>query len=661
MKSALIALLVLVWTMPVAAGGKPLGVSSPNGRIQVEVNTAEKLTYTVSLEGAVLLSHSEAALLLPGGEVVGEKPRVKSVKRRKNVCEQITAPLYRQQAFEFTYNELEIGLGPDFGITFRVSDEGVAYRFHTRRKGEVTVCDERAVFNFPDNNRCWLSYSTNAKNPLAMAYQNTYTEQKLSDGGTLPAFLPATIATASGAKVTLLESDVEQYPGMFVRCEKGSTALHGVFARYPSATDFYPWRQQEYITATKEFIAQSQGARTYPWRILAITERDEQMPVNNLVYALASPNRIGNTDWIKPGFAAWEWWNDWGLTGVDFEAGINMPTYRHYIDFAARNGLEYAILDEGWYKPSSGDMLTPIEDLDLPALVAYAAERNVRLILWTVFNVLDKDLEAACAKYAAMGIAGFKVDFLDRDDQTAMEMMYRIAACAARHRLLLDYHGLCKPTGLNRTYPNVINYEAVFGMEEVKWSEVERNMPLYDVTFPFIRLMAGHVDYTPGAMRNAAQRNFKPVFSNPASMGTRAHQVATYIVFDSPLTMLCDSPSAYDRDPATTQFITSLPRTYEQTQIVCGSLGEYIVTARRCGSTWYVGGLTSWTPRTIKIKCPFLSPGTHCATIFRDGVNAARNAEDYRIERCEANSQTEFTLELAPGGGFAMIIEETKP
>lgn len=651
----------LLWALSLRAApaGKIFVLRSPDSRIEVRIDTADRLAYTVSLDGAVLLSHSEAALLLADGTEVGADERIARVWRSDSVTEHIEAPLYRQSEFDFKYNGLKILFRSGFGVEFRAADEGVAYRFFTQRKGETVIADETAKFVFAADGTCYMPCSTNEKQPLAMAFQNTYDVQPLSDGCRLPAFLPATIETPGGAKITLAESDLESYPGMFLTGEKGSTTLCGLFARYPASTDFYPWRQQEYVVERENFIARSTGARTYPWRIMSVATDDRQMPVNNMVYALASPSRIGDTSWIRPGFSAWEWWNDWGLTGVDFAAGINMPTYKYYIDFAARNGLEYVILDEGWYTPQSGDMLAPVEALDLPELVRYADERGVKLILWTVFNVLDKDLEEACRRYSDMGIAGFKVDFLDRDDQTAVEMIYRIAECAARHRLLLDYHGIFKPTGINRTYPNVINYEAVFGQEEVKWSEVGRNMPLYDVTFPFIRLMAGYVDYTPGAMRNASQRDFHPVYSNPASMGTRAHQVATYIVFDSPLTMLCDSPTAYESEPETTAFITSLPRRCDETIVLQGTLGEYIVTVRRDGEDWSIGALTSWTPRTITLDFSFLPQGSsYRATLFADGVNAARNAEDYRIETFDADSATRREISLASGGGFALRLKK---
>ena len=493
---------------------------------------------------------------------------------------------------------------------------------------------------------------------MAMAFQNTYEVKPLSEAPQELAFLPVTV-DCKQAKVTLLESDLEAYPGMFVQPD-GKQTLKGVFAPYPKKTDFYPWRKQEYVTETEDYIARVKGSRTYPWRILAITEKDTEMPVNNLVYALASPNRIGDYSWVKPGKVAWDWWNDWNLKGVPFKAGINMDTYKYYIDFASRNGLEYVVLDEGWYDPKSGDMLTVIPELDLPELIRYGKSKGVELVLWTVFNVLDSQLDEACRKYAEMGIKGFKVDFLDRDDQTAVEMIYRIAAKAAEYKLILDYHGIYKPTGLNRTYPNVVNYESVFGMEEMKWSEVEKNMPLYDVTFPYIRLMAGYVDYTPGAMRNLSKRDFQPMYSSPASMGTRCHQLAAYIVHDSPFTMLCDAPTSYLKEQECLDFISSIPVEVDSTFIYSGKLGESIVTVRKKDINWYIGGMTNWDEREVTLDFSFLAEGEkYQCTLFKDGVNASRQAEDYVKETFVVDAHTKLPIHLASGGGFALKLERT--
>lgn len=544
-----------------------------------------------------------------------------------------------------------------FGIIFRAYNEGVAYRFYTTQSSDIIIKEEQAEFNFKEDYTAYLPYTTNDKKPMVMAYQNVYDITPLSKAQPKLAFLPVTVDCGS-VKLTLLESDLEAYPGMFVQSQQGKYGLKGVFAPYPAKTDFYPWRKQEYVTETTDFISRSRGSRSYPWRVLAITEKDTDMPVNNLVYALASPNRIGDTSWIKTGKVAWDWWNDWNLKGVPFKAGINMDTYKYYIDFASRNGLEFIVLDEGWYAPKSGDMLTVIPELDLPELIAYGKSKGVEIVLWTVFNVLDSQLEAACKKYADMGIKGFKVDFLDRDDQTAVEMVYRIAEMTARYKLTLDLHGIYKPTGINRTYPHIINFESVFGMEEVKWTDIKNNMPLYDVTFPYIRMMAGPVDYTPGAMRNATKADWRAMYYTPASMGTRCHQLAAYIVHDSPFTMLCDAPTNYLNEQECVDFIASLPVEVDSTFIASGELGKYIVTVRKKDVNWYIGGMTNWDERDVQLDFSFLPEGvSYTAVLFKDGVNANKQAEDYRKETIRIDKDSRLTLHLASGGGFAMKLE----
>lgn len=603
-----------------------------------------------------ILSHSNIGLVLENGTIVGKTPRITGERRRK-IKDNIESPFYRFKEFVATGNELDLKLKGGFGIIFRAYNEGVAYRFYTTQSSDIIIKEEQAEFNFKEDYTAYLPYTTNDKKPMAMAYQNVYDITPLSKAQPKLAFLPVTVDCGS-VKLTLLESDLEAYPGMFVQSQQGKYGLKGVFAPYPAKTDFYPWRKQEYVTETTDFISRSRGSRSYPWRVLAITEKDTDMPVNNLVYALASPNRIGDTSWIKTGKVAWDWWNDWNLKGVPFKAGINMDTYKYYIDFASRNGLEFIVLDEGWYAPKSGDMLTVIPELDLPELIAYGKSKGVEIVLWTVFNVLDSQLEAACKKYADMGIKGFKVDFLDRDDQTAVEMVYRIAEMTARYKLTLDLHGIYKPTGINRTYPHIINFESVFGMEEVKWTDIKNNMPLYDVTFPYIRMMAGPVDYTPGAMRNATKADWRAMYYTPASMGTRCHQLAAYIVHDSPFTMLCDAPTNYLNEQECVDFIASLPVEVDSTFIASGELGKYIVTVRKKDVNWYIGGMTNWDERDVQLDFSFLPEGmSYTAVLFKDGVNANKQAEDYRKETIRIDKDSRLTLHLASGGGFAMKLE----
>lgn len=644
-----------IWqTSPAQA--KTAEATSPDGNISVYLNDADSnLLLSVTHQGKAIIENSPISLNVRGQK---EAAKIKSCKEVTGRRETIDSPNHHSRQFETLSNDLNVKLDNGQELQLRVFNDGVAYRFVTNDKGEVIIDDETAEFRLAGDPILYLAHSTNPKGPTAMAFQNFYSVTPASSASPLLAFLPSTADFGNGLKLTILESDLEAYPGMFLQADSLSNILKGVFAKYPKTTDFYPWRKQQYVTSREDYIAKTDGKRTFPWRILAITTDDRQMPVNNLVYALATPSRVADSSWVKPGKAAWEWWNDWGLHGVPFKAGINNDTYMYFIDFAADNGIEYVVLDEGWYDPKSGDMLTTIADIDLPMLVSYAEEKGVGLWLWTVFNVLDSQLEEACKKYSDLGIKGFKVDFLDRDDQTAVEMTYRIADATSKHNLMLDFHGFYKPTGLERTYPNIVNYESVFGMEEMKWSNPSVDMPEYDVTFPFIRMMAGPVDFTPGAMRNASRSDWKPMYSNPYSQGTRCHQLAHYIVHDSPFSMLADSPSAYIENQECTDFITALPSVFDETQILDGEMGEYIVSLRKFGEYWFVGGQTDWNPRDYTLSFSFLPTGkSFKVTLFKDGVNADKQAQDYAVESFTANSGSRKLIHMASGGGFAVRVD----
>lgn len=656
-KSFCLCLLLALVCLPLGAADHLL--KSPDGKLVVEIDTEGQLKYALKREGQLLLDKSLIGLVLED-RVLGENVKMRRVNRRSMVEETIVSPHYRFSSFNVVYNELDLQLKGNFGVVFRAYNEGIAYRLYTTAKEGLTVRDEVVQMNFPKDYTTYMAYSTvkPGKDPYAMAFQNLYTKSSVTGVKTDNiAFLPITVDCGNEVKLTLLEADLEDYPGMFVKGDGKSTSLQGTFARYPTELKSFAPRAMKRVVERADYIAKTEGKRAYPWRIWAVSERDTEMPVNNLVYALASPNRIGDCSWIKTGKVAWDWWNDWGISGVDFKAGINMETYKCYIDFAADNHIEFVVLDEGWYDPGKGDMLTVIPELDLPELVRYGKSKGVDLILWAVFNVLDDQLEAACKKYSEMGISGFKIDFLDRDDQTAVEMTYRIAEMAAKYKLTLDLHGFYKPTGLNRTYPNIINFESVFGMEEMKWSSVQKDMMEYDVTMPYIRMMAGPVDYTPGAMRNASKKDFKDIYYNPMSQGTRCHQLAAYVVHDSPLTMLADNPTAYKHEQECTDFIVSIPnKNIEETRVLQGKLGESVVIARKIGSSWYVGGMTDWTAREITLDFGFLGDGTYEVVLFRDGVNADKQAEDYKKEIFTVTPDSEKKIRMASGGGFAMTV-----
>ena len=632
---------------------KDYAVSSPNGKLSVVVH--DDLRMTVCHRGKHILTVSSQLAALQ--EKVSSRQSSCRLLGRKLCSDNILSPFYRQSSFQIKGNELDFSFDKGFGWQVRVYDEGIAYRFYTKNKKETIIVNEEADFCFPDDSKCWLAYSTNNEKPFAMAFQNIFDETTLSQAKDKYAFLPATIQSGV-VKVTILESDLRSYPGMFLKAE--GNHLKAAFAKYPKRMDYYKWRGMSYVAETEDYIAKSSGARTYPWRVMAITEKDTEMPVNNLVYALAAPNQIGDTSWIRPGKVAWDWWNDWTLKGVDFKAGINTRTYQYYIDFASKNHIPYVVLDEGWYDSSKGDIMNPVKDIDLEALIDYGKQRNVSIVLWTVFNVLDEHLVEACEKYRAMGIKGWKIDFMDRNDQTAVEMAERLAKTCAKYQLFVDFHGYFTPTGMNRTYPNILNYEGVFGMEEARWAHKDTDMPRYDVTFPFIRMMAGPVDFTPGAMRNGTKDNWAVCYQNPVSMGTRCHQLACYVVHDSPFTMLCDAPTNYEREQACVDIITSIPDTFDETRILQGYISSYIISARRNGSDWYIGGQTNWDEREVDLSFDFLRPGTtYQATIVTDGINANHHAEDYHIEYLTLTANSQLKLKMASGGGFVIILKDT--
>ncbi len=650
-----LAIVILLNPIQICAA-QEIVIKSPDSKIEVRVSVENDLSYSVLQLGQIILDKSQLAITLSNNTILGDKPQLVS-KKQQTIHEDIISPFYRFKKFSVNYNELNLKFKGQYGVLFRVYNEGIAYRFYTSFKGKIEIVGETANFNFDKDYPVYLAHSTNEKDPYASAFQNLYTQTSLTQANDLQAYLPVTIDLGGEKKVTILEADLESYPGMYIQAQKGKQSLKGDFARLPSKTDYNSWRHQKYVLERGSSIARVEGSRSFPWRILAITEKDSDMPVNTLVYALASANRIGNYDWVKPGKAAWEWWNDWGLYNVDFKAGINMDTYKHYIDFASKYGIEYVILDEGWYNPAKGDMMTVVPELNLPELVKYGKEKGVGIVLWTVFNVLDEQLEQACEYYSNLGIKGFKIDFLDRDDQEAVEMTYRIAEATARYKLFLDLHGYFKPTGLNRTFPNIINFEGVFGMEEAKWSKTDKDMPKYDVTFPFIRMMAGSVDFTPGAMRNASKKDFQPVYYNPMSQGTRCHQLATYIVYDSPFTMLCDSPTLYEKEDQYTRFLTSLPVEVDDTKVLTAKMGEYIVTARKQSDKWYVGGLTNWDSRELTVDFSFLEPNSsYKLVIYTDGINAEKQASDYKCDTLIVKSKDRQVIKLASGGGFAMSL-----
>ena len=660
MKKLLI--LILIFTGAAAQGARPAyRLTSPDGRLTTTVALGDALTYDIEYDGQTLMQPSAIGLKLSDGRVWGSSARIaKAVRTSSDAV--LSSPFYRSSTVRDHYNGLTLKMRDNWSVEFRVYDDGVAYRFATTAKDPFEIASEQADYRFPTDCAVTVPYvRDNAGSIDAQwhnSFENVYTETTLSklDSGRL-IFLPAVVHANDGMNICFTETNLDDYPGMYLYNGDGGTSLEGRFAPYPLRCEPGGYNNIEVLVKERaDYIARIEGPRTLPWRI-AVVGTDAGLAASDLSWLLAEPSKIDDTSWIRPGKVAWDWWNAWNISGVDFRAGINTETYEYYIDFAASQGIEYVIMDDGWAARHGEDLFEINTDIDLRRIIDYAASKNVGIILWAGYWAFDRDMERVCKHYAEMGVKGFKVDFMDRDDQLMTAFNYRAAETAARYGLVLDLHGTHKPAGLNRTWPNVLTFEGVHGLEQMKWSAATIDQMKYDATIPFIRQVAGPMDYTQGAMRNASRDNYRPVNSEPMSQGTRCHQLALYAVLDSPLNMLCDSPTNYLREAECTEFIAAIPTVWDETRILGGRMGEYIVTARRSGDTWYVGAITDWTPRDVEVDlAPLGIGGTVEATIFRDGANADRKASDYKRETIRIDTAEPLKIHLAPGGGFALKI-----
>lgn len=634
-------------------------VASPSGKLNMTVRTGKSLSYSLSVDGETVMTDCAMSMTLADSRVLGHDARIRKAEKAA-VNETINSPFYRQSSFETAYNSLLLKFTGDWSLEIRAYDDGVTYRFLTDFRKNYDVKDEQVEFIFADDYDLIIPYSDKRKDKYSSSFESQYTFQKLSEKpyDDRYAFTPILVNIKEKGWLLLMEADLISYPGTFISPMSGRLGLKAVFP---------PARKTQVETGSgclragerMDVIAYDMDGETaFPWRIIGYASDDTQLPMNDMVYKLASPSKIEDVSWIRPGQSTWDWWNGCRLYGVDFKSGNNTETYMYHIDFAAKYGIEYVMIDDGWYSFRDKDMLNPRADLNLPQLCAYAREKGVSIILWAVGHTLIKDADRICGHYAKMGVAGFKVDFFEAQEQDIVKTLYDLAEATARHRLILDIHGCYKPTGLNRTWPNVVNFEGVYGLEQMKWTDKDRaDMPLNDVLIPYIRMACGPMDYTPGAMINASKRDYRSIDHMAMSQGTRAHQLALYIVYDSPLTMLCDTPSNYLREDECTRFISSIPTVFDRSKVLGGKVGQSIVMGRQKDGVWYVGGLTSWESRDFTLDCGFLEEGSWTAEIIRDGANSDRHGFDYKREVLEMTPASTLQLHMAPGGGFAIIFK----
>jgi alpha-glucosidase len=645
MKRSLVLALLSVITGYYAAA-KEYKLASPDNKISVTVTVGTGIKWSATCEGREIINNSKIAMILANGKILGENEKVK--KAAISQLNDIIRPVVSNKKSVITdnCNILTISFNSGFSLQFRAYNDGVAYRFETSLKEDIIIKNEISEFDFPAGSHSWYPLETSfmSHNERTFIYSSLDTI-----GNKHLASLP-TLFQVNGIDVLVTESDIEDYPGMWL-VGGGSGKISGIWSKYPE-TEKLTRDRDLFVTATKDYIAKTKGTRSFPWRAFVIAQNDVKLIESDLVYKLALPNKIEDTKWIKPGHVAWDWWNANNVYGVDFRAGINNDTYKYYIDFAAKNGIEYVILDEGWYP--LGNVFVSVPEINVPELCKYAESKHVGVILWVVWKTFWDKIDEAIALYEKWGVKGVKVDFMQRDDQKIVNFYLEAAKKTAEHHLLIDFHGAYKPDGLGRTWPNALTREGVKGMENDKWSK--EVTPEHDVTLPFTRMIAGPMDYTPGALVNMDKANFTPNFTRPESQGTRAHQVALYIIYESPLQMLSDSPSNYMKEQETTDFIVKIPVVWDDIIGIDGKVGDYILLARRSGKEWFAGALTNWTARDMDLDLSFLPAGKYSMDIFQDGINADRYAGDYKHLKTIVKSGDKVKIHLAPGGGWAARI-----
>ena len=663
------ALLMSLSTWAANEGKAHYEVSSPNGKVKVEVTNDNTVKWSVTYDGKTVLLPSEINIQLRQANKTLGLGKIGKVSK-KQIQSSFNNPFYKKATISDDYGQLLLYTNQKFTIEVRAYNDGAAYRLISGHTKSTMVVNEVAEYCFDADYQAFMPYvnDTRGGERYCYSFESYYDEQPLSKMFTDSlAITPLAVCLPEGMKAIVMDAGVENYPGMMLVKGQGNT-LKAQFAPYPLAQEIGGFDRLNLVPSKRaDYIAKLQGRQSLPWRAVVITEKDADILNCDMSQRLAPACRIADTSWIRPGKVAWDWWNNCNITGVDFPSGMNTNTYLYYIDFAAKNHIEYIIIDEGWSGKES--LMSNLSDeIDLKRLIAHGQEKGVGIILWSSWrNLIGNDplggttvSEQVMKHYADMGIKGFKVDFFDRDDQQVIASAYQLAECAARHHLVLDYHGL-KPFGIQRAYPNIFNFEGVKGLENSKWEPRSGNGPLhdqphYDVTIPYLRMLAGPLDYTPGAMANAMKDSFFGNNDHPMSQGTRVHQMAMYTTFEAPLQMLADSPTKYMQNQECTDFIAQVPTTFDETIALDGELGKYTLIARRKGSTWYLAAMTDWVPRDLTVDLSFLGSGQHQADIFADGVNAGKEATDYLHIRKTVSSSDRLPIHLSSGGGWTAII-----
>ncbi|HOK95831.1 MAG TPA: glycoside hydrolase family 97 protein [Anaerohalosphaeraceae bacterium] len=641
-----VGLTLLISAVSVHAGTAE--IKSPDGKLKVIFTDSPMLGYSLAYDGTVLMQNCPIGLTIrtADGQLTELGKNVVLPESSQTLVDETITPVVpeKKRIIQDQYTTVTFPVNSSFSLICRVYNDGFAYRIQTKLPGEVEVVAEQIAFAFSEDYPIFFPQEDSFYTHQERSYINKPLSQ-LTKGAFCS--IPAVVDIPGGPKIALTESDVIDYPGCYLQAQ-GTTTLKAIFPNYP--LEERPQGDRDVrVVKRADYLAKTSGTRLYPWRVVIVAPTDADLVLNQTVYKLASDCTLEDTSWIRPGKVAWDWWNANNVYGVDFRAGVNTATYKYFIDFASQYGIEYIILDEGWYP--LGNLLKTVPDIDMPELLRYAKQKNVGIILWTTWKTLDEQFEPAMELFSKWQVAGLKVDFMQRDDQKMVQYYEKVAAEAAKRHLLVDFHGAYKPDGLRRRYPNVITREGVQGNEHSKWSK--NITPSHTVTLPFIRMVAGPMDFTPGAMRNFQPDQFNPVFNRPGVIGTRCRQLAMYVIYESPLQMLCDSPSNYLREPECMEFLKPVPTVWDDTRVMAAKIAKYLYMARKKGNEWYLGGMTNEDKRTAVFDLSFLDEGTYAMTLFQDGINADRFAEDYRKITKTVTKNDTLTIELASGGGFA--------
>ncbi|MBT1707772.1 T9SS type A sorting domain-containing protein [Fulvivirgaceae bacterium PWU5] len=638
-----LCLLAGLWS---AANAQEYDVTSPDGSLMIHLDVATDIQYAVEKNGTSVIASSPIGLTLSTGLVVGSNATVKSTAT-VSVDEPIERLYGKNDGLRDHYNQLRIDFEENYSLIVRAYDEGVAYRFETALAGNVDVMSEEANFNFAGQTQVIFPEADSEMRSWERSY-NTYASIAAIDNKKF-SITPAMFSYAgSGIRVVVAESDLLDYPGLYLQ-PSGTTSVKGKWAYYPKTVSF-PDNIYEYhrVIEREAFLARTAGTRKYPWRVVIVSTDDKTLLTNELVYKLATPSVLTNTDWIKPGKSAWEWWHDAILETTQIPSGtknLNLALYKFYVDFAAQNKLEYVTLDAGWSTSY------------IRELCQYAASKNVKIFTWDFIN-LPVESPGRLAELKSYGIVGIKVDLIERDDQVAINWFEQLAKACAQQQLMIIFHGCAKPTGLQRKYPNIVNFEAVRGAECTKWDDTPN--PDYHLQFPFIRMLAGPLDYTPGSMRNVRRFEFQPIGTGvPMTIGTRTHEVAMYVMFDQPLAYLCDAPTEYRKYTDILSFLSRVPTVWDQTLPLAAEVGKYAVIARKHAEEWYVGAMTNYEARDIEVDFSFLPEGVdRVADVYRDTPNSEASAKAYQHEIMNVTSQSKLTFHLASGGGLAIRVRD---